>query len=101
VDLVHNLLADAKEILKPQFDFSGVLEAHRKIYEALKPETPSKRGRKCPSIFGGGTGSPQIQNQKKLEAWCFRSTEASDCKEVMPDKEDHRARKDSGHRLGN
>jgi GntR family transcriptional regulator, transcriptional repressor for pyruvate dehydrogenase complex len=43
VDLVHNLLADAKEILKPKSDFSlRVLEAHQRIYAALKDRNVEK-----------------------------------------------------------
>jgi GntR family transcriptional regulator, transcriptional repressor for pyruvate dehydrogenase complex len=46
VDLVHNLLADAKEILKPDFDFSlRVLDAHQKIYEALEDRNVEKAQR--------------------------------------------------------
>ncbi|MBI5578513.1 MAG: FadR family transcriptional regulator [Deltaproteobacteria bacterium] len=46
VDLVHNLLADAKEILKPKFDFSlRVLEAHQRIYEALEDGNVEKARR--------------------------------------------------------
>ena len=43
VDLVHNLLADAKEILKPKFDFSlRVLDAHQRIYAALEDRSVEK-----------------------------------------------------------
>ncbi len=43
VDLVHNLLADAKEILKPKSDFSvRVLEAHQRIHAALKDRNVDK-----------------------------------------------------------
>lgn len=43
IDLVHNLLADAKEVLKPKSDFSlRVLEAHQRIYAALKDRNAEK-----------------------------------------------------------
>jgi DNA-binding FadR family transcriptional regulator len=42
LDFVENLLIDTKEILQPGKEFSKVLNAHKRIYKALRERDPKK-----------------------------------------------------------
>jgi GntR family transcriptional repressor for pyruvate dehydrogenase complex len=89
VDLVHNLLADAKEILKPQFDFSlRVLRAHKKIYQALKAGNAIQARREMSKhLREVERDLLKIQEQKKIGGLVLSLDRGFRLnKEVMPDR---------------
>jgi GntR family transcriptional repressor for pyruvate dehydrogenase complex len=89
VDLVHNLLADAKEILKPQFDFSlRVLRAHKKIYQALKAGNAVQARREMSKhLREVERDLLKIQEQKKIGGLVLSLDRGFRLnKEVMPDR---------------
>jgi GntR family transcriptional repressor for pyruvate dehydrogenase complex len=88
VDLVHNLLADAKEILKPQFDFSlRVLEAHHRIYEALGDRNVEQARREMlQHLMEVENDLVSIQKQKRIRALGLSLDRGFKLKkEVVPD----------------
>jgi GntR family transcriptional regulator, transcriptional repressor for pyruvate dehydrogenase complex len=99
IDLVHNLLADAKEILKPKSDFSlKVLEAHERIYEALKDRNVEKaRLEMVRHLMEVEEDLISIQKQKKIRGLALplepvlrqkkRATPATDWKLIKPETE--------------
>jgi GntR family transcriptional repressor for pyruvate dehydrogenase complex len=89
VDLVHNLLADAKEILKPQFDFSiRVLQAHKKICQALEAGNAARARREMSKhLREVERDLLKIQKQKKIRGLVLSLDHGFGLKkEVMPDK---------------
>ena len=89
VDLVHNLLADAKEILKPRFDFSlRVLKAHQKIYEALEAGNAAQARRAMSRHLREVEADLlKIQKQKKIRGLVLSLDRGFGLKkEVMPGK---------------
>jgi GntR family transcriptional repressor for pyruvate dehydrogenase complex len=97
VDLVHNLLADAKEILKPQFDFSlRVLKSHKKIYHALKAgDAVQARREMSRHLREVERDLFKIQEQKNIRGLVLSFDRGFGLKkEVMPGKaRPHKARK--------
>lgn len=89
VDLVHNLLADAKEILKPPFDFSlRVSRAHKRIYQALEAgNAPQARREMSRHLREVEADLLKIQKQKKIRGLVLSLDHGFGLKkEVMSDK---------------
>lgn len=97
VDLVHNLLADAKDILKPPSGFSvRVLQAHKKIYQALEDgNTAQARREMSKHLLEVEQDLLKIQKQKKIRGLVLSLDRGLGLKkEVMPDKgRSHKTRK--------
>jgi GntR family transcriptional regulator, transcriptional repressor for pyruvate dehydrogenase complex len=90
VDLVHNLLADAKEILKPKVDFSlRVLDAHQRIYDALEDRSVEKARREMlQHLMEVEKDLVDLQKRKRIRGLGF----SLDCglklkKEVVPGRD--------------
>ncbi len=93
MDLVHNLLADAKEILKPSSDFSlRVLEAHQRIYTAMKERNVEKaRLEMLRHLMEVEEDLVSIQKQKRIRGLGLVLDRGLDRKkEVMPVKDRRR-----------
>lgn len=90
VDLVHHLLADAKEILNPSSDFSlRVLEAHQRIYAALKERNAEKaRLEMLRHLMEVEEDLVSIQKQKRIRGLGLALDRGFERKkEVMPVKD--------------
>jgi GntR family transcriptional regulator, transcriptional repressor for pyruvate dehydrogenase complex len=95
VDLVHNLLADAKEILKPKFDFSlRVLAAHQRIYDALEDRNVEKTRREMlQHLMEVEEDLVNLQKQKRIRALGLSLDHGFKLKkEVVPSKNRKRVR---------